>query len=96
MIEKKLGFPVPIRHWLKNELNQWARDLIKESATDHLLDKTIITQLLEEHCANKADNSRKLWTVFMFMLWHQIFIENKFDTELLKQEDKAASKLHQS
>lgn len=93
---KKLGFPVPIRHWLKNELNQWARDLIKESATDHLLDKTIITQLLEEHCANKADNSRKLWTVFMFMLWHQIFIENKFDTELLKQEDKAASKLHQS
>ncbi|SER99407.1 asparagine synthase (glutamine-hydrolysing) [Gracilibacillus ureilyticus] len=92
---KKLGFPVPIRHWLKNELNGWARQLISESQTDHLLNKQVITQLLEDHCQGKADNSRKLWTVFMFMLWHQIYMENKFDIEKLKNEDKTESKLPQ-
>ncbi|MET3682649.1 asparagine synthase (glutamine-hydrolyzing) [Alkalibacillus flavidus] len=78
---KKLGFPVPIRHWLKNELNGWARTLISESQTSDILDKKVIIELLEDHCKGKADNSRKLWTILMFMLWHQIYIENKFDTE---------------
>lgn len=90
---KKLGFPVPIRHWLKNELNGWAKQLIKESATDHLLNKQVISQLLEDHCQDKADNSRKLWTVFMFMIWHQIYMEGKYNIEDLKNEDKTESKL---
>jgi asparagine synthase (glutamine-hydrolysing) len=90
---KKLGFPVPIRHWLKNELHSWAKQLIEESETDHLLNKTVIRQLLDDHCQNKADNSRKLWTIFMFMVWHQIYIEDKFDLEALKNEDHVKSKL---
>ncbi|WP_018934085.1 asparagine synthase (glutamine-hydrolyzing) [Gracilibacillus lacisalsi] len=90
---KKLGFPVPIRHWLKNELYEWAINLIQESATDHLLEKQIIFNLLEEHCKGKKDNSRKLWTVFMFMLWHQIYIEKKFAISELQEEDKTESKL---
>ena len=36
---KKLGFPVPIRHWLKDEMNDWAKKIIRESDTDHLLNK---------------------------------------------------------
>ncbi|MEW9677082.1 asparagine synthase (glutamine-hydrolyzing) [Lentibacillus sp. L22] len=84
---KKLGFPVPIRHWLKNELNGWAKQLIKESETDHLLHKRYILDLLDAHCQGKGDYSRKIWTVLMFMLWHQIFVENKFDiTELSKPD----------
>ncbi|SFM48427.1 asparagine synthase (glutamine-hydrolysing) [Gracilibacillus orientalis] len=89
---KKLGFPVPIRHWLKNELYEWAKNLIQESVTDHLLEKNVIFNLLDEHCKGKKDNSRKLWTVLMFMLWHQIYIEKKYDISEL-QEDKTESKL---
>ncbi|HLR09528.1 MAG TPA: asparagine synthase (glutamine-hydrolyzing) [Bacillota bacterium] len=73
---KKLGFPVPIRHWLKNELNSWAKRLIQESQTDYLLHKAYVMELLDAHCQGKGDYSRKIWTVLMFMLWHQIFIEN--------------------
>ena len=62
---KKLGFPVPIRHWLKNELNGWAKQLIHESETDHLLHKNYILELLEAHCQGKGDYSRKIWTVLM-------------------------------
>jgi asparagine synthase (glutamine-hydrolysing) len=76
---KKLGFPVPIRHWLKNELNDWAIDLITESETDAYLNKTYVLNLLDAHCAGQADYSRKIWTVFMFMLWHQVFIEGKYE-----------------
>ncbi|WP_071460454.1 asparagine synthase (glutamine-hydrolyzing) [Bacillus massilinigeriensis] len=75
---KKLGFPVPIRHWLKDEMNGWAKNLIKESNTDHLINKSYVLQLLDDHCQNKADNSRKIWTVLMFMLWHDVYVEKKY------------------
>jgi asparagine synthase (glutamine-hydrolysing) len=78
---KKLGFPVPIRHWLKNEMNDWAKKIIRESNTDHLINKAYLLKLLEDHCQNKADNSRKIWTVLMFMVWHQIYVEKVYDFE---------------
>lgn len=78
LTRKKLGFPVPIRHWLKNEMNEWAKMIIKDSDTDHILNKKIILQLLEDHCQGKADHSRKIWTVLMFMVWHSVFVEKKY------------------
>ncbi|WP_043934040.1 asparagine synthase (glutamine-hydrolyzing) [Bacillus sp. EB01] len=75
---KKLGFPVPIRHWLKDEMNTWAKDIIRESNTDHLFNKQYVLNLLDDHCQGKADNSRKIWTVLMFMVWHQVFVEEKY------------------
>lgn len=75
---KKLGFPVPIRHWLKNEMNEWAKTIIRESSTDHLFNKSYVLNLLEDHCQGKADNSRKIWTVLIFMIWHQVYVEGKY------------------
>ncbi|WP_240370977.1 asparagine synthase (glutamine-hydrolyzing) [Anoxybacteroides rupiense] len=85
---KKLGFPVPIRHWLKNEMHDWAKNLIKESDTDYLFHKNQLYRLLDEHCAGKADNSRKLWTVFAFLIWHQVYVEKKYDFSYLYKKDK--------
>ncbi|WP_409289937.1 asparagine synthase (glutamine-hydrolyzing) [Peribacillus sp. SCS-37] len=76
---KKLGFPVPIRHWLKNEMYDWAKNIIRDSQTEHLIHKNVVYGLLEDHVQGKADNSRKIWTVLMFMLWHSIYLEGKFD-----------------
>ncbi|SDM12257.1 asparagine synthase (glutamine-hydrolyzing) [Sediminibacillus halophilus] len=90
---KKLGFPVPIRHWLKDELYDWAKNLIAESETDHLLHKDYIENLLEDHCQGKGDYSRKIWTVLMFMLWHQTYVERKYSFEELQEEDQTKSKL---
>ncbi|WP_199425586.1 asparagine synthase (glutamine-hydrolyzing) [Thermaerobacillus caldiproteolyticus] len=85
---KKLGFPVPIRHWLKNEMYDWAKNIIKESATDHLLNKDVLYRLFDEHCSNKADHSRKIWTVLAFMVWHQVYVEKKYDFSHLYKKDK--------
>ncbi|MGO4886669.1 asparagine synthase (glutamine-hydrolyzing) [Anaerobacillus sp. MEB173] len=73
---KKLGFPVPIRHWLRNELYDWAHRLINESQTDGIFNKNYVFSLLEEHSQGKKDNSRKLWVILCFMLWHSIYVEN--------------------
>ncbi|MED3722413.1 asparagine synthase (glutamine-hydrolyzing) [Geobacillus stearothermophilus] len=91
---KKLGFPVPIRHWLKNEMYDWARQLIYESETDHLFHKDVLHRLLDEHARHKADHSRKLWTVLAFMVWHQVYVEKKYDfASSAQSEERPASVL---
>lgn len=79
LYRKKLGFPVPIKHWLKDELYTWARQLIVNSATDYIIDKVPVLRLLERHRQNKGDYARKIWTILMFMVWHQIYIEQAYN-----------------
>lgn len=76
---KKLGFPVPTRHWLKNEFYEWARTLITESHIDQWLDRTLVLNMLEQHKEGQADHGRKIWTILIFILWHRIFIEQKHE-----------------
>ncbi|MFJ4657902.1 asparagine synthase (glutamine-hydrolyzing) [Nocardia sp. NPDC088792] len=79
----KLGFPVPLRHWLRGpELYDWARAQITESGTDHLLNKPAILAMLEEHRTGPLDHSRRLWTLLIFMIWHGIFVENRIKPEI--------------
>ncbi|WP_313467097.1 asparagine synthase (glutamine-hydrolyzing) [Carnobacterium sp.] len=82
---KKLGFPVPIRHWLKDEMYDWALAIINESQTEHLLNKSYIVDLLDKHRTGKIDYSRKIWTALTFMVWHRIYVEKsqEFLTEPL-------------
>ena len=46
---RKLGFPVPIRLWLKDEIYDWAAQLIRTSETDYILNKRYIEKLLDDH-----------------------------------------------
>lgn len=70
--KKKLGFPVPLKNWLKEEKYY---NLIKntfESAEAKEFFKTNkIMKLLNEHKKGKKDNSRKIWTIYVFILWYQ-------------------------
>lgn len=86
---RKLGFPVPIRHWLKRELNSWAQRLIHEGEVDEYINKEYVNELLEAHCSNKGDYSRKIWTILIFIIWHQIFVEKKYDLMMLLDEKQA-------
>jgi asparagine synthase (glutamine-hydrolysing) len=73
----KLGFPVPIRHWLRaGPLLEWAHEMLNSSATDHLIDTDAVRRMLDEHRCGTADHSRRLWTLLIFMLWHAIFVEH--------------------
>ncbi len=78
----KLGFPVPIRHWLKDVMYDWARDIFTHSQADHLIDTAAALRLLEAHRAGPHDYSRKIWTLLVFCLWHGIFIEQRIRPEI--------------
>jgi asparagine synthase (glutamine-hydrolysing) len=79
---RKLGFPVPIRFWLKDVMYEWARDIISSSETEHLVDRASVLSLLDGHRAGPHDLSRKLWTVLVFMVWHGIFVEERIKPEI--------------
>lgn len=84
LYRKKLGFPVPIRVWLKNELYDYVRDTVRESATEPYINKSYVYKLLEDHRSGAADNSRKIWTILIFMIWHRLYVENR-PTSVKKQ-----------
>ncbi len=69
--KKKLGFPVPIRVWLKEDKYY---NIVKDAFTSDVANKYFHTELLmallDDHKAGKVDNSRKIWTVFMFLTWY--------------------------
>ncbi|RMI29084.1 asparagine synthase (glutamine-hydrolyzing) [Nocardia stercoris] len=79
----KLGFPVPLRHWLRGpELYDWAATQIAESQTDHLLNKQAVKAMLDAHRRGEGDHSRRIWTVLIFMIWHGIFVEDRIKPEI--------------
>ncbi|WP_257349622.1 asparagine synthase (glutamine-hydrolyzing) [Pseudalkalibacillus decolorationis] len=89
---RKLGFPVPIRHWLKKEMYDWAKTLIQQSPTDRYLNKGVVLQMLEDHRTGKQDYSRKIWTVLVFMIWHQIYVEHVYDFQQSFRQTEAVEK----
>jgi asparagine synthase (glutamine-hydrolysing) len=76
---RKLGFPTPTRIWLKGAIGDWVAALMADSRAGHLLDLGYAQRLLTDHRAGLADNSRKVWAVAMFCLWHAIFIEHSIN-----------------
>jgi asparagine synthase (glutamine-hydrolysing) len=79
---KKLGFPVPIRHWLRDEMYAWARDIIRDSDAGHLVDLPAVQSLLDAHREGPVDHSRRIWTLLVFLLWHGIFVERRISPKI--------------
>ena len=84
---RKLGFPVPMRHWLSgDELFGWAQDVIRDSGTEEIFDKAAVLEMLHEHRNGVSDHSRRLWTILAFMVWHGIFVEKRIDPHIENRE----------
>ena len=68
------GFPVPIRNWLREDryYNIVKKYFTSESAAI-FFDTEILMKLLDDHKCNKANNQRKIWTVYTFLVWYEQF-----------------------
>lgn len=71
--QPKLGFPVPLRQWLTQDLRPLAEDLVA-SSTDTLLRRDRVRSLLAGPRRFPAED-RKLWTVLTYLMWHRVFVE---------------------
>lgn len=76
--KKKLGFPVPIRVWLKEDggYGRVKEAFCGETAAMYF-DTEKIMKLLDDHKEGVRDNSRKIWTIYTFLVWYQVFFEEK-------------------
>lgn len=72
--KKKLGFPVPIAKWLRQDDYY---DKLKSAFTSDNAKKFFHTEelvkMLDKHKSGKKDMSKKLWTVYMFLVWYDIY-----------------------
>lgn len=71
---KKLGFPIPIRVWLRqDDWYQMVKELFTSKEAEEFFYTEKLLQLLNEHKDGKQDNSRKIWTVLTFLIWYNTF-----------------------
>ncbi|WP_444642516.1 asparagine synthase (glutamine-hydrolyzing) [Caproiciproducens sp. R1] len=72
--KKKLGFPVPTRVWLRDEKYY---NVVKDAFTGETAKKFFNTnelmKFLDDHYSGKRDNNRKIWTIFVFLVWYDIY-----------------------
>ena len=70
----KLGFPVPTRVWLKDEhYYHVVKDMFTSTTAEKFFNTNLLLQYLDEHFEEKEDNSRKIWTIYVFLVWYQIY-----------------------
>jgi asparagine synthase (glutamine-hydrolysing) len=70
---KKRGFNVPVPAWLRGELRDMVADVLAPTALRRvdLFDPVYVQRLISEHNAMRVDHSRPLWTLLVFMTWHE-------------------------
>jgi asparagine synthase (glutamine-hydrolysing) len=73
----KKGFGVPVAEWLKEKLRPLARDLLSPERVRRagVFNPEYVTKLQDEHERGTANHRKLLWTLLMFELWHESFIE---------------------
>ena len=73
----KKGFGVPVAEWLKGRLRPLARDLLSPArlARHGLFNADYVARLQDEHERGRANHRKLLWTLLVFELWHESFVE---------------------
>jgi asparagine synthase (glutamine-hydrolysing) len=87
----KLGFPVPIGHWLTGDSYGFADQVLRSAQTGEWINRTEALRLLEALRAGEPGVEwRHLWVLLVFSLWHQIFVERAYDPVALGWERRGA------
>lgn len=69
---KKLGFPVPLNQWFKEkEYYQMLSIAFASNTAQTFFNTKYLNKLLDDHYQNVHNNARKLWTIYIFIIWYQ-------------------------
>ena len=69
--KKKLGFPVPVRAWLRDErYAATVREAFNTEAANEFFNTAELNKMLDQHMRGKRDNWRQIWCVFIFLVWY--------------------------
>jgi len=71
---EKLGFPVPIRDWIKTRtVYKQFRKMFSADFAAEFFDQGKILRMLDDCYAGLNDDRRKVWTVYTFLVWYKVF-----------------------
>ena len=70
----KLGFPVPVRVRLRQEpYYNRVKEAFLSPAAEKFFNTAELLRFLDQHYAGKKDNSRKIWTIYSFLIWYEVY-----------------------
>jgi asparagine synthase (glutamine-hydrolysing) len=83
----KLGFPVPLGHWLRGGMYGFAEQVVRTAQTGQWLDKGAALDILRRFRSDDPEVTwRQVWLLVVFSLWHQIYVERVYDPVALGWE----------
>jgi asparagine synthase (glutamine-hydrolysing) len=73
----KKGFNMPVARWLTSELRDLVLAMLSEEriARQGFFNYAYVKYLLDEHLSRRRDNRKLLWTLLIFQLWYDAYIE---------------------
>jgi asparagine synthase (glutamine-hydrolysing) len=75
--KEKLGFPVPTRVWLRDEkYYNIVNEKFQSKTAQKFFNTDALIAWLDEHYSCKEDNSRRVWTVYVFLVWYDIYFSD--------------------
>lgn len=74
--KEKLGFPVPTRVWLREEkYYNVVKTKFKGKTAEKFFNTDVLVSWLDSHFSGKEDNSRRVWTIYVFLVWYDIYFD---------------------
>ena len=74
--KEKLGFPVPTRVWLRDEkYYNVVKTKFKGKTAEKFFNTDVLVSWLDGHFSGKEDNSRRVWTIYVFLVWYDIYFD---------------------
>ena len=74
--KKKLGFPVPLREWVReDDLYNEIKEKFNSDIAEKFFDVKKINKLLEDHRTNKKDCYKKVWAIYTFIVWYNEYFK---------------------
>ena len=71
---RKKGFPVPIIKWFREEkYYNIVKEIFNQDFTKEFFDQNTLLKMLDDHYKGKKNNCRKIWTVYVFLIWYKEF-----------------------
>ncbi len=73
----KMGFSMPLIYWFRNELKQFAYQIILDNSEGIKLffNLNYVKQLLDEHVSGRKNHALRIWSLIVFEMWYRRFIK---------------------
>ena len=73
----KLGFPVPLREWLKGAPADGILESIKGSGIDSYVNMQTVERMMKLHKDGAGDYARRIWVLYVFAMWHMTYMQTE-------------------